>query len=209
MTVEKLVKRMIESALRDLKVSSASPEHTNTVAEPPIIESVNIDKEIEKLIQDSVEESKVPTRKDAGKKSDKKSNNKEQLFNQVIGDAQNPAAVASKLFSFLPHTVIIAIILQSPEILDAFIKELTRPGGALDQRFKRDIPKEVEQFLTREIQKSTQIGRRSISIQSVDGFSAANNGKLSSNTLQQLRDSGGIGIGKTAIGLNEKSQGLK
>ena len=201
---------MIESALRDLKITSASPEHTNTVAEITGIESVNIDKEIEKMIRDSAEESPVPaTKKTAGKASDKKSNGKEQLLNQVIGDAQNPAAVASQLFSFLPHTFIIAIILQSPEILDAFIKELTRPGGALDQRFKRDIPKEVEQFLTREIQKSTQIGRRSIVIQSVDGFGTANDGKLSTNTLQQFRDSGGIGIGKTAIGLSEKSMGLK
>ncbi len=82
-----------------------------------------------------------------------------------------------------------AVALIAPTVAKMVLEELKRPGGVLDIRYKRMITNEVENYMSRQMQRDTQIGNRQVIIQMKSKFLNLN-GEGNSNTYQQVRDNG-------------------
>lgn len=98
---------------------------------------------------------------------------------------------------------IISAALAAPEIINKIITILLSPGGPFDRRLKIIIENNVEQFLSRENQKRRQLGLDPVIITGFEGFGNAQ-GRLTTNTLKQKKDTG-----TTEIGLNEIAIGFR
>jgi len=81
------------------------------------------------------------------------------------------------------------------------------PGGPGDLRFKRDITREIDGFLTRQEQHSVRYGHRQVIISSDATFK--NLAGQDTNTLRQIREGTGSGLRASALGLQDKSVGWR
>ena len=97
---------------------------------------------------------------------------------------------------------LVGVALATPQILDQLFQLLIAPGGPWDRRLKIILAQQEEQFLSREAQKRREIGLDQVVI-SQTGFGNAN-GRLTVNTLNQVKQTG-----VSDIGLNEASIGMK
>lgn len=113
--------------------------------------------------------------------------------------AKNPSA------AFATLAPVIGPLLMTPAVLKIIADWMVGPGGPLDRRFKRDIPMEIEQFLTRQQQKSTQIGLRQVVITTRAGWRNINGASENANTFRQIREGNRL----AEIGLSEKAMGWR
>lgn len=97
---------------------------------------------------------------------------------------------------------LVGIALQAPAVIDKIVDTMTQPGGPFDKRLKIILEKQEEQFLNRLQQKRRQIGQDQVVISLFDGF-GNENGRLTTNTLAQVK-----ATGTSNIGLNEVQIGL-
>jgi hypothetical protein len=97
--------------------------------------------------------------------------------------------------------------LMAPVIFNMVLDELTRVGGPLDTRFKRDIANEVENYFSRQIQRDTQIGNRQVIIQAQARF-LNKNGAGNSNTFRQIRESGDR-LSELGLHVEDRAKGLE
>lgn len=121
------------------------------------------------------------------------------IFGQVtkILDSIPAAQMAVRL---LPA---IGIIMAGPKIRDIIIDMLTQPGGPFDKRLRIILEKQEEQFISRLEQKRRQIGQDQVVISMFDGFGNSN-GRMTTNTLAQVK-----ATGTSNIGLNEIQIGMR
>lgn len=117
----------------------------------------------------------------------------------------NPTSVAARaiLAAAMPIVAPAAVLAAK----EAVIEELTRPGGLLDTRWKRDAPAEINAFLTRMQQQNTRIGDRQIIIQSSPGFS--NRGGFAHDSiLKRISENRGDAYRTSGIGLEDRAAGV-
>ena len=135
----------------------------------------------------------------------------ESKFSEFQGLISNPqSALQDKIFDQISRSPtgkmalsmipVISLALTTPAILDKIFQMLIAPGGPFDKRLKIILEQQEEQFLSREAQKRRQLGLDQVVI-SQGGFGNAN-GRLTVNTLNQVRSTG-----VADIGLNEISIG--
>lgn len=120
------------------------------------------------------------------------------LFDQV-GKILERFPIAKLALKLLP---LVGIALQTPAVIDKIVDTLTQPGGPFDKRLRIILEKQEEQFLSRLEQKRRQIGSSQVVISLFDGFGNAN-GRMTTNTLAQVK-----ATGTSNIGLNEIQIGL-
>lgn len=110
--------------------------------------------------------------------------------------SSNPNGKA--VLAFVP---VVGAALASPEIVYQIIQVLIAPGGPFDRRLRIILEEQEEQFLSREAQKRRELGLDQVVI-SQTGYGNAN-GRLTTNTLEQVKQAGisDIGLNETGIGM--------
>jgi hypothetical protein len=114
------------------------------------------------------------------------------------------SAIIGQVSKILPPVIIAMLVKQIGELV---LEELTKPGGGLDTRYKRRITNEIENYLSRQTQRDTQIGLRQVVIQAQNRF-LNNNGNGSSNTFAQIRD-GGTRVSEVGLHVKDRAKGLE
>lgn len=197
-TLDIIIKQMILSAFRSANMTSASPGHVNhfigleSQGDMGVIGSNDeINDAILEVVEGTMGDSDISDNSlDEKSKSGKNVKSATQkgmgVAQKGIGVAQNPASIVSMGLKFLPHAALIAFAISlAPIIFDI----LTKPGGALDLRFKRIINDEINAFISRQSQRDTEMGVRQVIIQSKTGFTATN-GFNHYNTVKGIREGG-------------------
>jgi hypothetical protein len=100
-----------------------------------------------------------------------------------------------------------AALLIAPMVADFVLKELTRPGGPWDTRFRRNIEREQFGFYNRQIQHDTQYGYRNVIIQGVNGFKMSQ-GAFHASTFRDINEGFGDQYRLSRIGITDKAQGF-
>lgn len=192
--------QMILSVLRDAKMTSASPGKINTFVGlgDGFVGDIGTDEELQEAILDLVGDKFDLESPDdlaqnlldsEGKKKPKKGTLESQLSSKTkkaISILQNPNDIAMEVARFMPHA---ALLLLAASLAPMIFKELTKPGGPYDLRFRRIVSDEVNAFLSRQTQKDTEMGVRQVIIQSKTGFTAKN-GANNYNTTKGIREGG-------------------
>ncbi len=196
---QRIVYQMILSVLRGAKMTSKDPTFTNVfkgMGSP----DVGFDEELKEAIRETVDgfivdpdspDKLAENLLDAEEKEKNKKGTKEKTaakaIGKTIGVGKDPvAAIIATAIPFLPHAVLVTLAIM---LVPLIFKELTRPGAALDLRFKRIVDDEINAFLSRQTQKDTEMGIRQVIIQSKKGFTAAN-GVNNYNTTKDIREGG-------------------
>ena len=204
MTLGSSIKQMMESFARALAITSANPEHTNVVKEVEYFGEVgNFDEvlsaDVVRIIKEEIKIQMTDVKVDVEKKVPTGSVGSQvtQNINKAVSVSQNPASMGAMLISKLPHAAVIALATQ---LYPVIIDYLTRPGGPMDIRFRRRVEKEWNGFLDRQTQKNTQIGLRSMIVQSTGGFIQVN-GAGSGNAQRLAKNTQGFIEKNNEIGL--------
>lgn len=204
LTLDDIINAKITNALFAAKITSANPLHTNYVFDASGFGATgagadqNIDGMIEQLIREKLNETKSGS---AGESSSEGTSMMDVLRGASAG-ANGPMGAIGMLGRFIPHIAAGLLAIGFAKKISDFI---FGAGGPADLRFKRDMPKEIENYLTRQQQRDTQIGKRQVIIQAQQGFLNLQ-GKGNSNTMRQIVESVG-GNRLSNIGLNERSYG--
>ena len=154
-----------------------------------------IKKEVEKIMREGGYNLK------GGKSRTKKSNESTvDAINGILRGASGTSMGATALARVLPP---VAVALLVAKVSKMILDDLKRPGGAWDIRYKRLLENEVENYMSRQLQRNTQVGAgRQIIIQMRSQFLNLN-GQGNSNTFQQVRD---YGNRLAEVGLNTKDK---
>ena len=141
-----------------------------------------------------------------GKSRTKKSNESTvDAINGILRGASGTSMGATALARVLPP---VAVALLVAKVSKMILDDLKRPGGAWDIRYKRLLENEVENYMSRQMQRNTQVGAgRQIIIQMRSQFLNLN-GQGNSNTFQQVRDYGNR-LAEVGLNTKDKSQLLE
>lgn len=196
-----IIKQMILSAFRSANMTSASPGHINHfigIESQGGMDIIGSNEEINAAIREALQDvmsnpenaESLTDELSISRQKTGKGNELEKTgvgaASKVLSVSQNPAGIVSMGLPMLPHAALVAFaVMLAPFIFE----QLTKPGGALDLRFKRIIDDEINGFLSRQTQKDTELGVRQVIIQSKLGFTASN-GVNSYNTQKGIREGG-------------------
>ena len=195
-----------------LRISSANPLHINEVLGGAHLNIAGLtqalQQDVVQIIQDEIkiqmttfeEEPKNP-RSTPAPSTQMKSQSE---ISEVMGIIKNPGIFLAESLKVLPPA---AFVFLAHEVAQYVFEEITRPGGKLDLRWKRQMDKEDTAFLDRQTKRNTQIGTRQVIIQSEKGFLQMN-GAASENTLRQIRDGGVDGNRLARVDLTDHAMGL-
>lgn len=113
-------------------------------------------------------------------------------LSQGLEGIQDPKGfILTTITHYLP---MIAPVLLLPMLVEAVIREITKPGGWFDMRFKRDIPAELNNLFSRMEKQNRRLGITQVIITSTTGFRQMQ-GANSGNTFAHIRESGYANIG--------------
>lgn len=211
MTLGSSIKQFFDNMARSLAITSASPEHTNRVKAIDYFgESGNFDDvfrtDVINIIQEEIKIQLTQQRQIEIKEDTPDGSVTAQTVSNVkkgISFVENPATAATQLIRFLPHAALVTLALSLvPMIIDL----LTKPGGAFDVRWRRVIEDEINGFLDRQTQKSTQMGLRQVVVQSRAGFIGIN-GANNSNNLRFINQGGIDGTRLNTVGIDSFAKG--
>ncbi len=204
----------IHSAIQNMKITSAGGKNpvNNVVKQPFNIPELGLNEEFASevvgIIQEEIriqmtelrEDPPTPTSKPVGSTR----SNIDSDIAKVVRTIQNPGGLVADGLKILPHAALLALAISLVPIV---ISELSRPGGLMDVRWKRQVTDEINGFMDRQTQKNTQIGIRGITIQSRAGFIGIN-GANNSNNLREIRE-GGVNRDRLArVDITDHSKGL-
>jgi|7_EtaG_2_1085326.scaffolds.fasta_scaffold01703_13 hypothetical protein len=221
--ISDLINDMINVAFGTVEITSANPNHTNTLLNDSYKGNLldpDFEQEIENIIKKQIDTKKesgtseiIPP-PDLSKVSEKDIRG---LLGKVGIDPMNMAQLAAmsggkgglgmltKLGGVAGVAGPLAVALMIKPVTEAIIKELQRPGGFLDKRVKIDARNEAFAELDRQTRQNTRIGDRQVVIQqfegfrNYDGFASTNTSNLIKNNADRVLD----------IGLFDRAQGVK
>lgn len=113
-------------------------------------------------------------------------------------------AIVGLLGKLLPP---VAVALIVKEVAAVVLEELIKPGGVFDTRYKRRLSNEIENYLSRQTQRDTQVGVRQVVIQANNRFLTAD-GSGNNNTFRQIRESG-TRVSEVGLHVNDRAKGLE
>ena len=117
----------------------------------------------------------------------------------------NPMGLVRSLAPLLGPAM---VALMAPVIFKFFIEELTRPGGLMDTRFRRDIEKEQFGFYNRQLQYDTQYGYRNVIIQGRQSF-ISQQGNFHASTFRDINEGTGTQYRLSRIEISDKALGIR
>jgi hypothetical protein len=202
MTLAAAIKDLVYNTLDQALISSSggdSPK-TNRVMAIPEIDTAQLETEMEQLgiLQESGETLEVGESGQGGGFG--------LSATDIAGIIRNPSSAAFSALMTAAAPVIAPLVIQ--QTVEAVIDQLTRPGGILDTRFRREVLNEVNAFLTRQQQQNTRIGDRNVIIQAAPGFS--NRGGFGHDSiLRRISENRGDDYRTSGIGLNDKANGVR
>lgn len=206
-TIRSLIERMLKNSIiksprfSDYRVADVIP-----VADSGIDEEFRT--EVEQIIQDEVKTQIQDLEKEgAPKQSSPEGSSAPDLQGPALEAFQaikNPGSLVAKGLKLLPHAAAVLFAIQISKYVFA---EITKAGGTMDLRWRRQMDDEFNAFLDRQTQRNTQIGNRQVVIQSTAGFIQMN-GAANENTLRQIRDGGVDGTRLAKVDLRDHAQGL-
>ncbi len=182
----------LKSWLQDLLVSAhiVSPrfddyriESLDWYSEPSNLEFEKaIEMEVQKILR------KEGIVKKSGSARVKKSNDGTMdAITSVLRGSRSFSMGPQMLARFFPPAMVAILVAQVSKMI---IEDLKRPGGVLDIRYRRLLENEVENYMSRQFQRNTQVGEgRQIIIQMQSQFLNLN-GQGNSNTFQQINTYG-------------------
>ena len=198
--------------VQGLRISSANPLHINEVLGGAHLNIAGLTEAMQQdvimIIQDEIKiqmatfEEDPPNPKSKPAPSTRTAVQNE--LKEVAGIVKNPTAFLTGALRLLPP---VAFAFIAKEVAEYVFESITRPGGGMDLRWKRQMTNEFNAFLDRQTQRNTQIGTRQVVIQSQKGFLQMN-GAASENTLRQIRDGGVDGNRLARIDLTDHAKGL-
>lgn len=200
---------MIESAFETLIITSAggdSPKQNRPIDYE--ISSADFQSILEDSIRDVVNDT-LEERELVGPPGKKKDDDGFDLpgIGQIGSMIKNPTgAITSRLLAATGAAGVIAMLIKP--VTEAVIGELTRPGGFLDKRFRREMLNEIEFYLSRQQQQLTRIGERNVIIQAKAGF-ANQNQHSHDSIVRRIAEDRGDEYRVSGIGLNDRASGLK
>lgn len=92
------------------------------------------------------------------------------------------------------------------KLAEAVYEELTRAGGFMDLRFKRDLEESIFQSIDRQRQRDRAVGNEQVVIQSSAAF-MQKSGYLHSNTYRQITEGTGDKYRQSKLGVEDHSYG--
>jgi hypothetical protein len=212
MTATDVIRQMMEQAFDSAVVSSSggdSPKNNfiKSVDVNPVDFDNILNNAIRDLINETLEEREF-TASGSGTELAKEAagfgaGDALSLFSGNLG--ANPASIARQLAPLLGPAI---IAFMMPEIVKFIVAELTKPGGVIDTRFRREIPKEQLQFYDRQLQYDTGYGYRNVIIQGVNGFKM-DQGSFHASTFRDINEGFGTQYRLSRIGLTDKALGVR
>jgi len=206
-TIRGLIERMLKnSIIRSPRFSDYRIEEVIPVSDSGIDEEFRT--EVEQIIQEEVKtQIKELEKEGPAKQSSPEGSSTPDMQGPALEAFQaikNPGGLVAKGLKVLPHA---AAVLFAIQISKYVFEEITKPGGAMDVRWRRQMENEFNAFLDRQTQRNTQIGTRQVVIQSAAGFIQMN-GAANENTLRQIRDGGVDGTRLARVDLPDHAKGL-
>lgn len=206
-TIRGLIERMLKnSIIRSPRFSDYRIEEVIPVSDSGIDEEFRT--EVEQIIQEEVKtQIKELEKEGPAKQSSPEGSSIPDMQGPALAAFQaikNPGGLVAKGLKVLPHA---AAVLFAIQISKYVFEEITKAGGAMDVRWRRQMENEFNAFLDRQTQRNTQIGTRQVVIQSAAGFIQMN-GAASENTLRQIRDGGVDGTRLARVDLPDHAKGL-
>jgi len=206
-TIRSLIERMLKnSIIRSPRFSDYRVADVIPVSDSGIDEEFRV--EVQNIIQDEVKTQIQALEKEgAPKQSSPEGSTSPDLQGPALEAFQlikNPGSLVAKGLKFLPHAAAVLFAIQISKYVFA---EITKAGGSMDLRWRRQMDDEFNAFLDRQTQRNTQIGNRQVVIQSAAGFIQMN-GAANENTLRQIRDGGVDGTRLARVDLTDHAKGL-
>lgn len=177
-----------------MKITSAGGKNpvNNEVKQPFNITEAGLDEEFSREVVRVIrEEIKIQMTEFQENPPTPKSKPEASTVSNVTGDisevmniVKNPTAWISGALKVLPP---VALAFLAKEIAEMVFTEITKPGGVMDLRWKRQMEKENNAFLSRQTQRETQLGVRPVIINQSNGFIALNPA-LNYNNQKIIRD---------------------
>jgi len=115
-----------------------------------------------------------------------------------------PSSITSMILPLIPHMVPIMIATGAAAALFAWARG---PGGPIDKRYLRDLMRETNVFMSRQLIRDTEVGNRQVIIQAQANFRNLGGGG-NSNSLRQIRESGDR-LSNIAITVTDAAKGLE
>ena len=205
MTLANAIQGMIARAMYSAKITSANPVHINEVFAGSVeLISTDFDQVLQSEMEAFIEQRMPAVMEERGEEI-KKSILESPELGQMMGMMRGgPMGMLTSLLRLGGPLIVAAL---APAMAEEVFKWLTRPGGWLDLRFRREMTEESNAFLDRQTQRNTQLGLRQVTIQSVAGFRNIN-GIGNENTLRQIREGGTNGNRLAMIDFTDHSKGL-
>ncbi len=219
MTIGNTIENMVENMMINAFIESPRFDDYKIIRVEGIslgLEKI-IDQEIKELIEQETEARKKPSPYDAHVKAygrfkrEEDSDNIDDIMGMMRGGKQlftNPSGfILSKMTAMMPILAPLLLAAMLPQIMEAVIETLTRPGFPLDPRFTRFMEQEWNTGLERQTQFNAMIGRRNVVIQTKAGW---RNQMGAGHTSIYKRIAEGTGVGPrlgTVLGMPEKSTG--
>lgn len=206
-TIRSLIERMLKnSIIRSPRFSDYRIEEVIPVSDSGLDEEFRV--EVQGIIQEEVKTQIQALEKEGPEKqSSPEGSSTPDLQGPALEAFQaikNPGSLVAKGLKFLPHAAAILFAIQISKYVFA---EITKAGGSMDLRWRRQMDEEFNAFLDRQTQRNTQIGNRQVVIQSTAGFIQMN-GAANENTLRQIRDGGVDGTRIARVGFVDHAMGL-
>lgn len=206
-TIRGLIERMLKnSIIKSPRFSDYRIDDVIPVADSGIDEEFRT--EVVQIIQEEIKtQIKELEKEGPAKQSSPEGSTTPELQGPALEAFQsikNPGVLVAKGLKFLPHA---AAVLFAIQISKYVFEEITKAGGTMDLRWRRQMDNEFNAFLDRQTQRNTQIGTRQVVIQSAAGFIQMN-GAANENTLRQIRDGGVDGTRIARVGWVDHAQGL-
>jgi len=196
MALSDTINRIIEVALKSVKISSASPEHTNTVTAISEIENPDLETEIRTIVDEEIDLKKTELKTsdilskdknitpEVDRKVTKLTETLDNLKKSPFGTMEsltrtqvsNLQTFSKDPFKFLFSTFfkkfakgagIVALATVIFAAVQFIISELLKPGRLLDRRFKRIAKDEILLFNSREEQAELRQGFRTVVITTI------------------------------------------
>ena len=201
---------------KDLMISAriVSPRFTDYridrvdyYTEPPDFESVFRD-EIRRIIEEEMAKQAPTTSHGIEGEVGTKGLTERDIASAVgrtVSAAQNPLGSIGTISRFIPHA---ALVMLAIALAPLIVKELKKPGSALDIRWKRIMQDEFNAFLSRQDQWDTKLGLRIVRVQSKAGFLVTNGSAMTESGLKQVREGGTDGDRLALIEMADHSREL-
>ena len=204
----------IHDAIQQMKITSAGGKNpvNNEVKQPFNITEAGLNeefsREVVQIIKDEIKiqmtefRDNPPTPK--SKPEDSTFDKAQDQVGEITAIIKNPSGFIASGIRLLPAA---AIAFLAKEVAEEVFVQITKEGGIMDLRWKREMEKEQNAFLSRQTKRETQLGVRPVVINQSNGFTALNPA-LNYNNQKIIRDHNYEGAVDPNLRLVDHAKGL-